>query len=47
MSLHLNGNIIGDMYVGGTKVGECLGWKVKFSLEDMCKDSWIFQQKIY
>lgn len=34
------------VYADSTKAQKCLGWKVKFSLEDMCKDSWSFQKKI-
>ena len=45
MSLHLNGNIIGDMYVGGTKVGECWlnGQKVYSSVPPFVGINYMFR----
>ena len=45
MSLHLNGNTIGDMYVGGTKVGEAWlnGQKVYSSVPSVSSINYMFR----
>ena len=45
MSLHLNGNTIGDMYVGGTKVGEAWlnGQKVYSSVPPVSSINYLFR----
>ena len=35
---------IGEYYADNSKVIESLSWKPKYSLEDMCRDSWNWQK---
>lgn len=37
---------LAEMYADPTKAKEELGWVAKMNLEDMCKDSWNFAQKV-
>ena len=36
---------LAEYYADPTKANKVLGWKAKRTLEDMCRDSWRFQQK--
>ena len=36
---------IATCYADPSKAEKILGWRAEYSLEDMCRDSWNYQQK--